>query len=129
LPRRFNHEGAVIARIWHGWTVPGNANEYERLLKQEIFPGIAARNVTGYHGIQLLRRQHAQEVEFVTIMWFSSLDSVREFAGPDYEVAYVPEKARLLLSRFDARSQHYELKATLEPPEAASADNTADLAS
>ena len=109
----------MIARIWHGWTLPENANEYERLLRQDIFPGIAARNVTGYHGIQLLRRHHAQEVEFITIMWFENLDSVRQFAGPDYEVAYVPDKARTLLSHFDARSQHYELRETLESPRAA----------
>jgi len=118
----------VIARIWHGWTLPGNANEYERLLRQEIFPGIAARNVPGYHGIQLLRRQHAQEVEFVTIMWFATLESVRQFAGADYEVAYVPDKARQLLSRFDARSQHYELKATLESDAGRGADNAAESA-
>jgi heme-degrading monooxygenase HmoA len=104
----------VIARIWHGYTAPVNADEYERLLKQEVFAGIAAKNVKGYHGIQLLRRALAEEVEFITIMWFDAMESVREFAGADYEVAYVPEKARALLSRFDSRSQHYELRETRE---------------
>jgi hypothetical protein len=50
-------------------------------------------------------------MEFVTIMLFDSLDAVREFAGQDYEVAVVPEKARAVLSRFDERSQHYEIRA------------------
>ena len=36
------------------------------------------------------------------------IDAVRVFAGDDYEAAYVPEMARVVLSRFDARSQHYE---------------------
>jgi hypothetical protein len=40
-------------------------------------------------------------VEFVTIMWFDSMEAVRAFAGEDYEVAVVPAKARALLSRFD----------------------------
>ena len=44
----------------------------------------------------------------MTILWFESLDAVREFAGEDYEAAVVPEKARRLLARFDARSAHYE---------------------
>jgi hypothetical protein len=44
-------------------------------------------------------------------MWFDSLDAVRAFAGEDHEVAVVPPKARALLSRFDARSQHYEVRA------------------
>ncbi len=101
----------MISRIWHGWTSPGNADTYEALLKEEIFVGIANRQIRGFEGIQLLRRDVAGEVEFITIMEFDSLDAVREFAGPDYEVAVVPPKARAVLSRFDARSQHYEIRA------------------
>jgi hypothetical protein len=44
-------------------------------------------------------------------MWFESIEAVRAFAGEDYEVAVVPAKARVLLSHFDARSQHYEVRA------------------
>jgi heme-degrading monooxygenase HmoA len=101
----------MISRIWHGWTTLGNADAYEALLKEEIFVGIQNRRIRGFKGIQLLRRTVGQEVEFVTIMAFDSLDAVREFAGEDYEAAVVPEKARAVLSRFDARSQHYEIRA------------------
>jgi heme-degrading monooxygenase HmoA len=101
----------MISRIWHGWTTPGNADEYEALLKEEIFVGILNRRIGGFKGIQLLRREVVEEVEFVTIMEFDSLDAVREFAGEDYETAVVPEKARRVLSRFDERSQHYEIRA------------------
>jgi len=101
----------MIARIWHGWTTPGNADKYEALLKEEIFVGIQHRNIRGFRSIQLLRRDVGEEVEFVTIMVFDSLDAVREFAGEDYEAAVVPQKARALLSRFDHRSQHYEIRA------------------
>jgi len=100
----------MIGRIWHGWTTPQNADVYEGLLKEEIFTGIANRKIEGYRGIQLLRRDVGSEVEFVTIMWFDSLDSVRAFAGEDYEQAVVPPKARAVLSHFDARSQHYEIR-------------------
>jgi hypothetical protein len=101
----------MISRIWHGWTTPINADAYETLLKEEIFVGIANRQIAGYRGIHLLRRDLGDEVEFVTIMWFDSLDNVREFAGDDYEVAVVPPAARAVLARFDARSQHYEVRA------------------
>ena len=100
----------MIARVWHGWTTPENADAYETLLKTEIFPGISAKGVAGYRGIRLLRRALDQEVEFVTIMWFDTWDAVRAFAGEDYEAAYVPAKARQLLKRFDERSQHYEVR-------------------
>jgi heme-degrading monooxygenase HmoA len=101
----------MIGRIWHGWTVPGNADEYEALLKKEIFAGIRRRNIRGFRGIELLRRDVGNVVEFVTIMLFDSLDAVREFAGENYEAAVVPGKARAMLSRFDKRAQHYEVRA------------------
>jgi len=101
----------MIGRIWHGWTTPENADAYEALLKQEIFVGIGDRRIPGYGGIQLLRRDLDDEVEFVTIMRFDSLDAVRAFAGEDYEAAVVPPKARALLARYDARSQHFEVRA------------------
>ena len=100
----------MISRIWHGWTTPGNANAYESLLKNEIFLGIQNRQIAGYRGIHLFCRDLGNEVEFVTIMWFDSIEAVRAFAGEDYEVAVVPPKARALLSRFDERSQHYEVR-------------------
>lgn len=100
----------MISRIWHGWTTPQNADIYEALLKEEIFVGIRERNIKGFKNIQLLRREVGAEVEFVTIMTFDSLDSVREFAGEDYEAAVVPPKARQVLARFDQRSQHYVIR-------------------
>ena len=99
----------MISRIWHGWTTPDNADVYENLLKTEIFPTIAAKGVTGYRGIQLLRRELPGEVEFITIMYFDSLEAVKQFAGQDYERAYVPDKARKVLSRHDENSQHYRI--------------------
>jgi heme-degrading monooxygenase HmoA len=100
----------MISRIWHGWITPKNAGIYENLLKTEIFPGIASKNVSGYRGIQLFRRPLDSEIEFITIMWFESWDAVKQFAGEDYEKAYVPPKARNVLSRYDDRSQHYEIR-------------------
>ncbi len=106
----------MISRIWHGWTLAENADAYETLLKEEIFVGIQERHIPGYRGIQLFRRDLGAEVEFVTIMWFDSLEAVRDFAGEDYEVAVVPQKARQLLSRFDERSQHYDVRAAMTAP-------------
>jgi antibiotic biosynthesis monooxygenase (ABM) superfamily enzyme len=104
----------MISRIWHGWTKPENADAYEALLKSEIFVGIKDREISGYRGIQLFRRSLDAEVEFITVMWFDSIEAVRSFAGEDYEAAVVPPKARLLLSHFDERSQHYEVRAEMK---------------
>jgi antibiotic biosynthesis monooxygenase (ABM) superfamily enzyme len=100
----------MISRIWHGYTAPGNADAYEALLREEIFTGIEARSLAGFREIQLFRRDAGDEVEFITVMWFDSFDAVREFAGVDAEASVVPPAARQLLSRFDERSQHYEVR-------------------
>jgi heme-degrading monooxygenase HmoA len=98
----------MIGRIWHGWTAPENADAYEQLLRSQILPGI--HRIPGYRGAQLLRRDADAEVEFVTLTLFDSLEAVRAFAGEDYEVAVVLPEAERLLTRFDKRSTHYEVR-------------------
>jgi heme-degrading monooxygenase HmoA len=100
----------MISRIWRGWTTPQNADAYENLLRGEILPGILGRNIAGFRRIELYRARAGEEVEFVTVMWFDSMDAIKAFAGADYEAAVVPPKARAVLKRFDARSQHYEVR-------------------
>ena len=99
----------MICRIWHGWTVPANANAYEDLLRREIFEAIGGRGIPGFRGIELLRRDVGGEVEFLTIMRFERLEDVKRFAGDEHEFAVVPPKARALLARYDERSAHYEV--------------------
>lgn len=106
----------MICRLWRGWTRPENADAYETLLRSEIFGGIAARDIAGYLGIELLRRPDGEAVEFVTLMWFESLEAVRGFAGDDHEKAVVPPAARALLARFDERSAHYEVREPRRAP-------------
>jgi antibiotic biosynthesis monooxygenase (ABM) superfamily enzyme len=98
----------MIVRIWRGWTTRAKAAAYESLLREEIFPGIQARGIKGYRGIELLRRDEGGEVEFVTVMRFDSLKDVRDFAGQNYENAVIPPKARGLLERADERALHYQ---------------------
>jgi heme-degrading monooxygenase HmoA len=100
----------MISRIWHGYTTKGNADKYEDLLRSEIFVGIKSRNIKGYKGIQLFRREMATETEFITVMWFGSLEDVVEFAGQDHEKAVVPAKAQQVLTRYDRTSQHYTVQ-------------------
>ena len=103
----------MISRIWYGWTTNENADAYENLLRSEIFVGIKNRSIKGFIDIQMIRRSVDDEVEFITIMRFDSIEAVKEFAGEDYEAAVVPPKARSVLKRFDARSQHYEIREEL----------------
>ena len=107
----------MICRVWRGWTTPDNADAYQQLLLGTILPGIRARGTPGYRSVRVDRRAIGgtkPEVEFVTTMFFDTLDAVIAFAGPEYAVAVVPARARQLLSRFDAESAHYEVVARFE---------------
>jgi hypothetical protein len=99
----------AIKRVWHGYTSPENADDYEKLLREEVSVGIERMKISGLQRFEMLRRDLGDEVEFITIMEFTSLDAVKTFVGEDYENCYVPDEARKILSRFDERSQHYEL--------------------
>ncbi|MCH9652181.1 MAG: antibiotic biosynthesis monooxygenase [Deltaproteobacteria bacterium] len=98
----------AVKRIWHGWTTLENADNYRKLLHDEVFPGIEAKRIPGYMSIELLRRDLEDEVEFITIMTFQSLQNVIDFQGEDYSRCYVPNEAQKLLKRWDQFSSHYE---------------------
>jgi heme-degrading monooxygenase HmoA len=99
----------MICRVWRGWTTKDNADAYERIVRREVIPGIEARHIAGFRSIDLVRRERDHDVEFMTLMWFDSLDSVKAFMGEDYEVAHVPTQAQAVLADFDKRSAHYEV--------------------
>lgn len=99
----------MIARVWRGFSSPAHADAYESMLKPELLPGLSSRK--GFRGSYLLRRAAGDEVEFVTIILWDSLDDVRAVAGENYERAVVPEERRQHLTRYDETAAHYEVVA------------------
>ncbi len=97
----------MIARHWTGATRREDADAYERLLRETVIP--ALQRIEGYRGGYVLRRDTGDEVEFVVVNLFATLDAVRAFAGPDYETAVFEPEARRLLSRAEPRALHYDV--------------------
>jgi heme-degrading monooxygenase HmoA len=102
-------EGAMIARHWRGWTKPERADGYEEFLKMKVLPGL--REIEGYCGGYILRKDGADETEFVVINLFESLNAVKQFAGPNYTVAVFEPEAKAFLSRIENFATHYEVRA------------------
>ncbi len=98
----------MIARVWRGWTKAENADAYERLLREVVYPGL--QKIDGYHGGYIFRQENVQETEFVTVNFFESLDAVKAFAGPSYEIPVFEPEARDPLSRVEPIARHYEVK-------------------
>jgi len=106
----------MIARVWHGSTTPEDADAYESHLEPELLPGLSEKK--GFQRSYLLRRVNGDEVEFITIILFDSLDDVRALAGPEYEQAIIPADRVPLLTRYDTKAAHYEVVATVDRPRA-----------
>ena len=103
----------MICRMWRGWTLPKNAAAYEVYLRDELFPRLQQElGPRGYRGYHVLRLDRPDETEFTTLVWFDSLESVKGFAGDDYDEAVFSEKARRLLARIEPRAVHPQLAAT-----------------
>jgi hypothetical protein len=106
----------VVCRMWRGWTTPANADRYDLYLKDELFPRLQHELAKlGYRGFHVLRRNEGEEIGFVTMVWFDSLAAVRSFAGENYETPVISQKARSILSRYDAKVAHYELSGSSWP--------------
>ena len=100
----------MIARLWRGWTSLENADAYEKLLREQVLPGL--RQIDGYRGGYILRQEGSDEVEFVVLNLFDSLEALQAFAGPDYTVPVFEPEARQLLAKVEPRAHHYEVKST-----------------
>lgn len=100
----------MVARVWHGYTTPANADAYEAMLKPELLPGLSSAK--GFRGSYLFRRTAGDEVEFITIILWNSLDDIRAIAGADYERAVIPEERRSLLTRGDEKAAHYDVRSS-----------------
>jgi antibiotic biosynthesis monooxygenase (ABM) superfamily enzyme len=96
----------MITRLWRGWTSREDAKTYEQFLLTELFPSMRA--IPGFRGAEVLRRLDGDEVAFVTLTRFDSLDAVRAFAGPNYEVPVLEPQALAVLSRHDERALHFD---------------------
>jgi antibiotic biosynthesis monooxygenase (ABM) superfamily enzyme len=110
----------MITRVWRGWTAEADADDYQRFLLAELFP--AMRTISGFLGAEVLRRTEGDEVAFITLVRFNSIEDVHAFAGEQVDVPVIEPRAAALLARHDERALHYEtssfeVEPTSEPPQ------------
>ena len=98
----------MIARVWRGWTKTEDADSYEQLLRLVVYPGL--KSIAGYQGGYILRQERAEETEFVTVNFFTSLEAVKAFAGSEYEIPVFEPEARRLLSKVEPIAHHYDVR-------------------
>jgi heme-degrading monooxygenase HmoA len=97
----------MIARLFRGWTSRTDASAYEAEFRTVVLEHL--RQVDGFLKADLLRSDAGDEVEFVSITWFRSLEAIRAFAGDDSEAAVISPGAQAVFTHYDERVQHYEV--------------------
>ncbi len=103
----------TILRRWSARTSEARLPKYLEHFSKNVLPEL--RRVPGYLGAIVSIRRVESEVEiFVETTW-RSLDSIRNFAGPDLETAVVTGQAAALLTDFDRRVHHSEIAVTDNP--------------
>ncbi|MBP1699673.1 MAG: hypothetical protein H6Q41_4861 [Deltaproteobacteria bacterium] len=97
----------MIARMWRGIATQERANEYVKHLQHSVFPEL--RQIDGFKGVYLLRRNSSEDIEFLVLTLWESMDAIRKFAGENPEVAVVAPTARALFREYDAEVKHFEI--------------------
>jgi len=97
----------MIVRVWGGRTTPENADAYLRHVSEKVLPSL--RGIGGYLGARVLRREVAEQVEFLVLTQWDSWDAIRAFAGEDPDAAVIEPAAKAVLTEFDRRVRHFHV--------------------
>ena len=95
-----------ITRIWHGRTKAVHADEYLHYVEATGMKEY--RNIPGNLSARLLRKIDGEICHFLTVTEWDTYDSIKAFAGEEYQKAkYYPEDKFYLLE-FEDEVVHYE---------------------
>ena len=97
----------MIIREWRGRAAPTNPDAYPAHFRANVLPEL--REIPGFLGATLSRRQRDDAIEFLVLTRWRSLDAIRGFAGADISRAVVEPEGVAALLEFDASVQHYEV--------------------
>ncbi|HEV2678413.1 MAG TPA: hypothetical protein VGV37_28050 [Aliidongia sp.] len=89
----------MIARTWRGTATIAKADAYFHHFTTAVAPHL--KEIPGHRGAYLLRREADGEVEFLAVTLWDSIETIKQFAGPDPTVALVEPEGRAALSAFD----------------------------
>jgi len=97
----------MIARTWSGMAAAATADAYYRHFTTKVVPHL--KEIPGFRGAHLLRREANGQVEFIAITLWDSIETIKAFAGPNPDVAIVEPEGRAALITFDGFARHHEV--------------------
>lgn len=102
----------MIARMWRGYAISERADDYVKHLQQTVVPEL--RQIDGFKGVYLARQDSSDDVEFMVLTFWESMEAIRKFAGENPELAVVAPAAQKLFREYDPMVKHFEVVLNLE---------------
>jgi heme-degrading monooxygenase HmoA len=97
----------MIARTWHGRVPAAKADAYYTYLLATGLPDY--RTTPGNRGVWIFRRIEGDVAHFMLLTLWDSMDSIKAFAGPNYEKARYYPKDDAFLLEMEPFVTHYEV--------------------
>lgn len=98
----------MVERHWKGVSIREEADRYVHHLREETLPGLKA--IAGFKGLSILRKEVTEGMAFLIVTRWENLETIRQFAGEDYEEAVVPDVVKMMMIRYERRAEHYAVE-------------------
>jgi heme-degrading monooxygenase HmoA len=103
----------MIVRTWRGRASLSRPDDYVRHFRTNVVAELTS--VDGFLGATLVRQVRLEDIEFLVISRWRSLDAVRGFAGNAIGRAVVEPGAIAALLSYDDFAEHYEVIEEVAP--------------
>jgi heme-degrading monooxygenase HmoA len=97
----------MFIREWRGRAKQAEAAKYPEYFRKEVIRQL--RQAPGFQGVNLSRREDGDQVEFLVLTRWTSMDAIREFTGSVAEHAVLDPSAMATLVAYDHSVRHYEV--------------------
>jgi heme-degrading monooxygenase HmoA len=104
----------MIVRAWRGRASAAQSSAYPEHFRRRVVREL--ERVEGFLGASLLQQARADQIEFLVLTRWESMEAIRAFAGNEVETAVVEPEAAAALSDFDRTVQHYEVVEEVAKP-------------
>ena len=97
----------MIARLWEGQTKIEHSKACAKIIEERDIPNY--RKTTGFIKLTFLKRSNNEFTYFKLLTFWTDLDAVKNFTGPNYEEAKFYDEDEQYLLDFPGGVSHYEV--------------------
>jgi heme-degrading monooxygenase HmoA len=97
----------MYIREWRGRARQTEAAKYPEYFRREVISQL--RRAPGFQGAFLSKREIGDQVEYLVLTRWKSMEAIREYTGAVTEHAVIDPGAMATLTEYDHTVRHYEV--------------------